>query len=460
MTMLLDDTIAAIATPHGAGGIGVIRLSGPKAFDIPKQLFETPQTEQLTPRCMQLGYWLKEVNGERLDQVLVVHFVGPHSYTGENVVEIQAHGGRLNLEQILDSVLKLGIRPARPGEFTLRAFLHGRVDLTRAEAVQELIGSQTEAALRASRRHLQGDIAHLCGQVREQLVEILAHIEALIDFPDEELPADAGDEYERILQQVTETLTNAANSYARGRLLHEGAETMIVGRVNVGKSSLLNRLLRTERAIVTDTPGTTRDLIEATVDLGGVPLRFIDSAGLREGKDDVERIGIERAWQRLENTDFVLWVLDQSRSLHEEELQLAQRLSGHRGVLVINKCDLPGKLDHEKLSAFVPDWPRVRLSAKTGENIEELERSIQVLLADGDETTDEIVLTSARHAQAFRLSVEALQRARTGLSGEILPPELIAADLREALDTLAEVVGLTTPEEVLQRIFSTFCIGK
>ena len=460
MTNSLSDTIAAVATPPGMGGIGIIRISGIDAFKIAEAVF-TPVSAAADAEHARLlpGRIVERESGRSLDFVMAVRLYSPRSYTGEDVFEIHGHGGRLNLERILGLVLARGARVANPGEFSLRAFLNGRMDLARAEAVRELIESRTDAALRTSRRHLEGDISDLCESAREACTAALAHLEALVDFPDERLPEGDATEYAEDLAKIAERINEAVQSYERGRLLHEGADTMIIGAPNVGKSSLLNRLLRSERAIVSEEPGTTRDLIEAVVAFAGVPVRFIDSAGLNTEAGGVEAIGVSRAWGRLENADFLLWVLDRSRPVQAQERELAGRLEGRRGIVVLNKLDLPSGCGGEA-RGLVKSWPLVELSAKTGEGLDRLEAAIRDLLDRPDAESDEPIVTSVRHQATFSASVEAIRRARTGILKGDVPPELIAADLREALDRLGEVVGLTTPDDVLNEIFSKFCIGK
>lgn len=460
--MFLDteDTIAAVATPNGAGGIGVIRLSGTRALEVSAKVFSPlNKVQKFEPRHLYLGNIIDPEDRQTLDLVLCVYFKAPHSYTGEDVVEIQAHGGQLNIQQILSLLLENGARIANPGEFTLRAFLNGRIDLACAEAVQELIESKTQAALNASRRHLDGEITTLCENIKENIIDIMVHIEAFVDFPDEELEQSFSAEYSENLKQIVNTLDEVVKSYDRGRLLREGVETMILGLPNVGKSSLLNRLLRSEKAIVTDIPGTTRDLIEGMVDLAGVPVKFVDSAGLRDVDDSVEAIGVQKAWERMEKTDFVLFVVDGSRNIGEEELRLAEKLKQHNGVLVVNKCDLDERIETAALLKILKKWKVVRLSAKFDRNIEELEKAISSLLNNPAGQSESLLLTSARHYEAFRLCKKATERALVAI-GDALPFELLAADLREALSRLDEIVGVTTPDDVLNKIFSSFCIGK
>jgi tRNA modification GTPase len=460
MPFILDDTIAAVATPPGSGGVGVIRISGPDAQRIGERLFICGIAgAALAHGRMRYGRIVDPSDGRVLDEVLAVRFVAPHSFTGQDVLEIHAHGGRLNLQQIVELCLRHGARAAGPGEFSLRAFMNRRVDLTRAEAVRDVIEAQTSAALNASRRQLLGDVAQLCEDARAKLLRVLSHIEALVDFPDEELPQRDATGYMATLAEIRALLQRAAASYARGRLLTEGVEMMIIGAPNVGKSSLLNRLARQERAIVSETPGTTRDLIEGTVEIGGVPVRLVDSAGLREGADAVESIGVARARARIESADLLVWVLDGSRRISADERAMTALAQDRQGVLVVNKSDLTSAVSDEEVAALVPGWPLVRLSARSGAGMDELEaRLSDWLLADGSER-DAVILTSARHQAAFVAAAEAISRAEGALADAPIW-ELLAADLHDAMQRLGEVVGVLAPDEILNEIFSSFCIGK
>lgn len=460
MTRSLDDTIAAIATPPGNGGVGIVRISGPDSRNLLDAVFVPSRgASSPAPGLMRHGRITDPASGQVLDEVLSVFFVAPRSFTGQDVAEIHAHGGSLNLRQILDLLLRLGARAAGPGEFTLRAFLNRRMDLSRAEAVRDVIQAQTEAALNASRRHLMGDTRRFCEEARQQLLSVLAHIEAMVDFPDEEIPPAASLDYATRLKTLGRTLERAAASYTRGRLLTEGVEIMIAGAPNVGKSSLMNRLLGRERAIVADSPGTTRDLIEATLDIAGVPARLVDSAGLRDDGDTIEAIGVTRARERLQSTDVVVWVLDASRPLAPEDRALSGQIAGRKGLLVRNKCDLPPRLSESEARALAPGWPLLSLCALNGEGVGELEEALAALflLQAADEST--LVVTSARHEAAFRRAAQAVERA-TEHFGQAPVWELAAADLREATECLGEIIGVMTPDEILNEIFSTFCIGK
>ena len=460
-TLTLDDTIAAVATPPGSGGVGIVRISGPNSFTLLSRIFIPRRSEAIfTPYLLLPGSIVDPQSENIIDTVLAVRFVAPHSYTGEDSVEIQAHGGRLNLLAILDLVLRNGARPARPGEFTLRAFLNGKVDLTRAEAVRSMIESRSEAALKISRRQLEGELCRFCEDLRQGLIDILALIEAHIDFPDEELPENDRSETVGRLKNLEAVLVHTAETYTRGRLLQEGIEVFITGRPNVGKSSLLNRLLRSERAIVTDTPGTTRDFVDGALVLNGIQLRLVDSAGLRDAADGVEFLGVQRAWDRLGQSDFVLWVLDRSEPLTQDDLSIGERLRGHRGFLVFNKCDLPKSWTREALDSLSLDWPFVEICAKSGEGVNGLERGLGLLLAEEQDDSAGVILMEARHQEAFSLCAEAVSRARSLVDSQSAAPEIVAAALREALDALDALTGVTTTEEILNAIFSRFCIGK
>ncbi len=467
MTLKTGDTIAAIATAQGAGGIGVIRISGPESYKILKEIFKPVKKHEDKKHGLLEPGWIVEKAADKNKQVLTkldfgmaVFFKSPHSYTGEDTVELQVHGGMLNLRQILNLVIKTGTRPANPGEFTMRAFLNGQIDLARAEAVREFIESQTTAALSASRRHLEGDVSRLCQDLRYQMIDAMAHIEAYIDFPEEELSTDDRDNYKNLFINIRELIEKTASSYNRGRLLHDGLEVMIVGRPNVGKSSLLNSIMGVERAIVTDIPGTTRDMIEGLIDIKGVPVRFVDSAGLRDTETSVESIGVDRALKRLKTTDFVIFMLDGSMELTESDKELQSLFENRKGLMVINKSDLDQNLDISKALKLAPHFKQINISAKTGSGIDLLEDNLGELIAAPENAADELILTSSRQHACFIKALDSIDRAITGIDDHEMPLELLAADLRESLDHLEDVIGATAPDDVLNEIFSKFCIGK
>jgi tRNA modification GTPase len=455
------DTIAAIATPLGVGGIGIVRLSGPDSLPLARRLFRPrhPGSAWQSHR-FSLGQVL-DAQGAVIDEVLLVYMQAPQTYTREDVVEIHCHSGVAVLRRVLEETLALGARLARPGEFTLRAFLAGRLDLTQAEAVQELISARTEAGVKVAAAHLAGGLREKLTEARQNLLYLLAIIEAMLDFPEEAAdayPMDATVE----LGAQRYSLELLAQTYREGRLLREGVLVVIAGRPNVGKSSLLNRLLAAEKAIVTPIPGTTRDLIEETLNLGGVPVRLTDTAGLRNPQDLVEEIGVSRARERLAQADLVLYILDGSLPLEADDLAALSDLADRPALVVVNKADLPQAVSEETLRGATA-LPRVQVSALTGQGLEGLREAVlgQILqegLSGGGE-----IITQERHYQHLKQCLACLTRAEDLLPkarGKDAPWELAAQELYEAVQELGAITGEEVGEEILDRIFSQFCIGK
>jgi tRNA modification GTPase len=451
------DTIAAISTPLGEAGIGIVRLSGPQACAIARRLFRPhrPRPTWQSHR-LSLGH-IVDPRGEIIDEVMVSLMRAPYTYTREDVVEINCHSGYGVLRRILDLALAAGARLARPGEFTLRAFLSGRLDLTQAEAVLEVIRARTETHLQVAAAHLQGGLGRRLTQVRQDLLDLLARVEAALDFPEEagELPPASVQEG---LDLQLRSLKTLADSYEAGRLLREGLLAVIAGRPNVGKSSLLNRLLDMERAIVTEIPGTTRDLVEESITLGGVVVRFSDTAGLRPAQDRVEALGIERTRERLRQADLVLYLVDASAPTAPEDKAALEKLAGRRGVLVINKIDLAPSLSDAELS-HCTDWPLAKISAKTGQGLEALQEEIVSQALGGGLKVQGQVITQARHHEHLRQCLAYLGQARGLLSPET-PWELVALELGSAIHELGEITGEEVGEAILDRIFGQFCLGK
>ena len=453
------DTLAAISTPLGEAGIGIVRLSGPLAFAIARRLFRPHRPRpQWQSHRLYLGH-IVDPQGEIIDEVMLTCMRAPYTYTREDVVEINCHSGYGVLRRILDLALAAGARLARPGEFTLRAYLAGRLDLTQAEAVLEIIRARTETHLQVAAAHLQGGLGRRLTRVRQDLLDLLARVEAALDFPEEagELPpasVQAGlDVHLRSLQAL-------ADSYEAGRLLREGLLVVIAGRPNVGKSSLLNRLLDMERAIVTEIPGTTRDLVEESITLGGVVVRFSDTAGLRPARDRVEELGIARTRERLRQADLVLYLVDASAPPAPEDGAALTELAGRRGLVVINKIDLSPSLSHAELSQYT-DWPLTKISAKTGQGIEALREEIVTLALGGGLKVKGEVITQARHHEHLRQCLAYLAQAHDVLATYEKPPwELVALELGSAIRELGEVTGEEVGEAILDRIFGQFCLGK
>jgi tRNA modification GTPase len=452
------DTIAAISTPPGEAGIGIVRLSGPEAEAIARRLFRPrrPRDSWQSHR-LYLGHVL-DSQGHVLDEVLLTLMRAPHTYTREDVVEIHCHSGFGVLKAILREVLARGARLARPGEFTLRAFLAGRLDLSQAEAVLEVIQARTQASLRVAAAHLAGGLGKRLRELRAVLLNILARVEAALDFPEEaaELsPQVLSEELAVPFQELEDLLA----TYKQGRLLREGVAVVLAGRPNVGKSSLLNRLLDADRAIVTDIPGTTRDVIEETLNLGGLPLRLSDTAGLREARDLVEELGVARSQERLARADLILFLVDGSEPLSLEDAQILEELAERPVLIALNKIDLPPMLNIQDLRRY-SSHPVVAISALTGQGLEELEQAVvDLVLAGGVQTAGEIV-TQARHYELLVRAREALTLGRDLLEQGDTPWELLAMEIKEALQALGEITGEEVGDAVLDHIFSQFCIGK
>ena len=461
--MIFRDTIAAIATPPGVGGIGLIRASGPEAEGIARRLFRPlrPLSSFLSHHLYH-GHIVAPETGDVLDEVLVSFLKAPGSFTGEDTLEISCHGGPLILRTVLDEVLRAGARPAERGEFTKRAFLNDRLDLAQAEAVLDVITAQTHAGLSAAVARLRGKLSGRIEAIRSEIIDLLAGIEAAIDFSEDDgVTETPGSDLPRI-QAVIDSLQTLAATYRRGRIYREGIGVVIAGRPNVGKSSLLNRLLGEKRAIVTSIPGTTRDFIEEALDIGGIPVRLTDTAGIRPPEDAIEREGIDLVWERLAAADTVLVLLDGSAELTTDDRELLVKLREKPLLPAVNKSDLPQRLDEGSLREILPETaPRpLRISAKYGDGIEALKQAIcDTALVTPLQEMPEALIAHLRHKVALEKAAEGLIRARDGLRGG-LPPELAALEIREALDALGEITGRTTTEDVLERIFMNFCIGK
>jgi tRNA modification GTPase len=455
---LLIDTIAAISTPLGEAGIGIVRLSGLKAEEIARRMFKPRRPlKRWRSHQLYLGHIL-DAHGQIIDEVLLTLMRAPHSYTREDVVEINCHSGYLVLKRILEEALAQGARLARPGEFTLRAFLSGRLDLTQAEAVLEVIQARTQAGLRVAASHLRGGLGRRVGNVRDHLLDLLARVEAALDFPEEAQELQPHAMKEAIVSPV-HLLRQLCDTYREGRLLKEGLLVVIAGPPNVGKSSLLNRLLAADRAIVTEIPGTTRDVIEEAINVQGIPVRLTDTAGLREAAGDrVEELGMARTRERLERADVVLYLVDGSRPLAEEDRRTLRELAGQPGLTLINKIDLPQVLLDEELARCTA-FPVMKISALTGQGLEDLQQAVVSLALAGGVRHEGEIITQARHHRHLAAGLDYLLKVQE-LLGPDTPWELVAEELREAIQELGEITGEEVGEDILDRIFSQFCIGK
>jgi tRNA modification GTPase len=458
------DTIAAIATPPGHGGVAIIRLSGSQAGTIARRafLFSHPRETLQSHHCY-LGQVRDPKTGYCFDQALLVAMHAPHSYTGEDVVEIHCHGGQLLSHRVLEVVLSQGARMAEPGEFTKRAFLNNRLDLSQAEAVLDLIHAKSNQGLHLAWEQLSGRLSAVCMTLRDRLIGLTAYVEAFIDFPDEDLPEKAQHELDAEMNILASDLAALASTFTQGKIYREGCRTVIVGKPNVGKSSLLNLLAGTDRAIVTSVPGTTRDILEETVTLKGIPLVIWDTAGLRETSDTVEQLGVERAKAGIHAAELVLAIFDASQPLDAEDEAVLLAIQHKRTIPILNKSDLPVVVSVADLPPRPHLMPPVVLSTKTGAGFDELGKSVQHALFTQEPTLTETVpgatVTRVRHHNALVQAEQMLRQARQNLHDGV-PLDLLTVDLRAALDHIGEITGHIHTEDILDRVFRDFCIGK
>ena len=454
------DTIVAIATPPGEGGIGVIRVSGERAEAMGKKFFKKAEGGdfgEFQPRKAYLGRVIDR-SGRELDRGIGIFFKAPASYTGEDVFEFQLHGSPLLLKKILDEILDEGVRLAEPGEFTKRAFLNGKIDLIQAEAVIDLIESYSEKALENAVKVLEGEFSKKLWEVRKDLKEVLLHLEAAIDFPEEDLELE---DYPELIKRVNgqvNLLSRLLESYIPGRIFQYGLSVVIAGMPNVGKSKLLNRLLKRERAIVSEVPGTTRDFIEERTLIAGIPLRLTDTAGLRKTGDPVEKIGIDITKKKIDESDLVIFIFDLTREPEEEEFRTCEKIPAQKRIIVANKLDIEKKGLIKKIRSRCGDVAPI--SALTGEGVDELEKEIRMRIQVlSSKVSSEIMLTSERQYRLIREALSALRRALEEMKKNS-PAEFVALEVRAALERIGELTGEFYSEELLEEIFTRFCIGK
>ncbi len=455
--MNLDDTIVAIATPPGRGGIGVVRLAGPEASPVALRMLRfVGGRSALAPHHAHYGELIDPESGERLDEVVVTYFAKPHSYTTDDIVEISCHGSPVLLGRIVELALANGVRMADPGEFTMRAFLNGRIDLTQAEAVRDLIESQTLYQAKVAAQQLGGALSRRIQPIKQQLVNLVALLEAGIDFAEDDVSVLPAAETLAHIARIRQPLLQLQEGFSFGKVVHQGLTLAIVGRPNVGKSSLFNRLVERERAIVTATPGTTRDLVTETVSIGGIPVHLVDTAGIREARDEAESIGIQKSREAMADADLVLVVMDASAAAENDlEEQLLTAASERSAIVVENKIDLSTSAPHRN------GWrlPIVRTSALSGQGIAELREEILRTVSSGAGRGETGFLTNIRQHQLVSDSLTALDAAERAVN-ERVPHEMLLMDLYSALRPLDDITGATTADDILNLIFSTFCIGK
>ncbi len=445
------ETIAAIATAPGEGGIAIIRISGKKAVEVAEKVFSGPVKKYLS-HTAHYGF-IKDSTGAKIDEALLVILLGKRSYTGEDTVELQCHGGMVASKKVLHEVLKGGARLAQPGEFTLKAFMNGRLDLAQAEAVQQLIGAKNETAFDLANQQLSGSFSKKILSIQAGLTHIAAILEAWVDFPEEGIEFASFETLVADLESFINEIKKVLSTYARGKKIHEGLSLCILGNPNAGKSSLMNALLDRERAIVTEIAGTTRDLIEEEFRIKGLHFRLVDTAGIRATDEVIEKEGIRRSFEALARADIVLWVIDASKSKMTEEIK--KHLQPAKTIVVWNKTDLPHSIDP------YPEFPhQVSISAKEKIGLERLIEKIEKMAWSGEmPSKEEVVLTVARHYQALERALQSCLKAHEGLSTGS-SPEFLVFDLREALFELGTIIGLNVTEDILSSIFSQFCIGK
>lgn len=457
-----EETIAAISTPFGESGIGIVRLSGSLSEPIATKLFRPKKVPlSFIPHHFHYGEIIDPKNDNHVDEVLLVLMKAPRTYTREDMLEIHCHGGYFVLQRVLELVLMQGARMAQPGEFTKRAFLHGRIDLTQAEAVIDLIKAKTQESLEIAGQQLRGALYREMALIKEGLIEYLTLIEAHIDFPEEEIETISIGQIKEDLLNKVQKLESWISTYEEGRIFKEGISCAIAGKTNVGKSSLLNMLLKQDRAIVTPIPGTTRDVIEEVLNIHGIPVRLMDTAGLRKAKDSIEQEGVKRAKERVADADLVLLMIDGSRELDEDDEEIFREIKGKKKVLILNKHDLSLKTHPEELKKKFQEDPVASISCLKNEGIDNLKKTIYSAMVHREirVSPEYLVVTNIRHKMALLQVKENLSNALKEL-GKGAPLEIIAFEIRSALDGLGEMVGETTNEEVLNRIFDQFCIGK
>jgi tRNA modification GTPase len=458
---MLSDTIAAVSTALGEGGIAIIRVSGPEAITQVAPLFRsrTPLTE-VASHTVHYGHIINPADGEQMEEVLVTVMKGPRSFTTEDVVEISAHGGIISVRRVMDLLLQQDIRLAEPGEFTKRAFLGGRIDLSQAEAVIDLIRSKSDRAFSVALKQVSGSLSERIKALRHTLIETLAHIEVNIDYPEHDVESLTADFIKDKSSEVMEGINKLLKTANEGKILREGITTAIVGRPNVGKSSLLNALARDNKAIVTDIPGTTRDVIEEYVTINNIPLKLLDTAGIRETMDVVEKIGVERSKAAFSDADLILLVLNANDELHEDELALMEQIHGRQALVIMNKMDLPPHLDKAKLLTFFDESSIVPMSVLEEEGLDKLEEAISELFFGGKlESGDLTYVSNVRHIALLKKAYKSLQDAYEAAE-MLVPIDMIQIDVRLAWEQLGEIIGDTAADSLLDQIFSQFCLGK
>lgn len=457
----MSDTIAAISTAVGEAGIGIVRLSGKNAINIASKVFKGINTKQLNiaeNRKLVYGHIID--GAEIIDEVLIAYMNEPFTYTRENMVEIYCHGGIIPVRKILELLLRSGAKLAGPGEFTKRAFLNGRLDLSQAEAVMDIIKSKTDKSYEVSLSQLEGSLSHRVKDIGDILLAMIAHVEVSIDFPDHEVDEITYDEMKRDAKIVKLEIEKLIATSHRGKILRDGLNTIILGKPNVGKSSLLNAVLRENRAIVTDIPGTTRDIIEEFINIDGIPLKIVDTAGIRDTEDLVERIGVDRAKDTVESADLIIAVFDASRELSEEDYSIIELIKDKKAIALLNKTDLDSLYDEEHLKHLLNGRQVISSSITSGIGVDILESSIKEMFYSGQvEIDSDIIINNMRHKNQLELALENIDSALNDIES-LVPLDCIEVDLRNCWENLGEITGDSVSEDIIDKIFAEFCLGK
>ncbi|MFR8144194.1 MAG: tRNA uridine-5-carboxymethylaminomethyl(34) synthesis GTPase MnmE [Clostridia bacterium] len=459
------ETIAAISTATGNGGIGIIRISGDKTFSIISKIFQLKSNKkikigEIQGYTMKYGYIINPKTGEKIDEVLVSFFKNPKSYTREDMCEINSHGGMVIEKRILQICLENGAILAEAGEFTKRAFLNGRIDLSQAESIIDMINSKTEKEAKASMQQLQGFLSDKIEEIRHQLLDMMADIEASIDYPEYDIEEMTNQKAMQILLQVKQELENLENSFHTGKILKEGIKTAIIGKPNAGKSSLLNHILKEERAIVSDIEGTTRDTIEEFISIRGIPLKIIDTAGIRDTKDEIEEIGVQKTLHVVNEAELILAIFDNTKPITKEDLEILSLIKDKKAIILLNKVDLCDcHLENNKELQDI-NKKIIKISAKEGEGIDALYQEIESLFEMGNlETDQEMMITNIRHKTQIHYAIENMEQAINSIK-ENLPVDMISISIKQTLEDLGKITGQNVTEDIIQEIFSKFCLGK
>lgn len=455
------DTIAAVATAVGEGSVSIIRVSGEEALKIAKKIFRGVRgksIDDIKPYTMRYGSIIDSETNEKIDEVILSYMKGPKSFTAEDTIEINCHGGVIATKRVLDTVIKSGARLAEAGEFTKRAFLNGRIDLSQAEAVMDIINSKTEVSMKSALVQSEGKLSKEINELRNKLLEIIAHIEATVDYPEDDLEEVTSEKTELDVKLVINEVNKLIESAEAGKIIRDGLSTVIVGKPNVGKSSLLNVLTRGNRAIVTDIPGTTRDIIEEYISLDGIPIRIIDTAGIRETEDVVEKIGVERSKEKIEEADLVILMLDASREIAEEDIEIIKYIKNKKYIVLLNKQDLPNAINQNDLQELNQEYI-IPISTKDELGIDEIKNAIKELFFKGKINSSEVMVTNIRHKEALYRAKECLE-STLGALKDTMAIDLASIDIRNAWSALGQINGETVEEDLIDKIFSEFCLGK